>query len=141
MRIAAGEQRDIISQRYQFLGQPVYHSLGSAIKFGGNSLRQRSNLRDAHLFFSCLWSWITKAPSPSWHRHAELGTFSHLRSSLEQRTSSAAAYFLHSRVLLMPLRPIRLLPLPMLQDCCAEMAASREPERRVRRSLACDVSR
>src|SRR4030081_2737763 len=25
--ITAGEQRDVVSQRYQFLGQPVYHSL------------------------------------------------------------------------------------------------------------------
>jgi hypothetical protein len=30
----------------------VYHPFGAAIKFGWNSLRQRSNLRDAHLYLS-----------------------------------------------------------------------------------------
>ena len=54
--IAAGEQRDVVSQRHQFLGQPVHHPFGAAIKFGWNSLRQRSNLRDAHLTVSCLLS-------------------------------------------------------------------------------------
>jgi hypothetical protein len=32
----------------------VHHALGAAVKFGGNSLRQRSNLRDAHLSVSFL---------------------------------------------------------------------------------------
>jgi len=27
---------------------------GAAVQFGGNSLRQRGNLRDAHLSVSCL---------------------------------------------------------------------------------------
>src|ERR1700749_2528468 len=35
----------------------MHHPLGAAIKLGWNSLRQRSNLRDAHLTFSCLRSW------------------------------------------------------------------------------------
>ena len=52
--IAAGEQRDIISQRYQFLGQPVYHPFGATIKLRGYSLRQRSNLRDAHFTYLLL---------------------------------------------------------------------------------------
>jgi len=33
--IAAGEQRDIVSQRYQFLGEPVYHPFGATIKLRG----------------------------------------------------------------------------------------------------------
>src|SRR5215813_8581393 len=41
-----------MSQRDQFLGQPMHHPLGAAIKLGWNSLRQRSYLRDAHLTFS-----------------------------------------------------------------------------------------
>ena len=52
--IAAGKQRDVVSQCHQFLGQPVHYPLGAAIQFGGNSLRQRGNLRDAHLTVSCL---------------------------------------------------------------------------------------
>jgi hypothetical protein len=46
--VTAGEQRDVVSQCDKFLGQPVDHPFGSAIQFGWNSLRQRSNLRDAH---------------------------------------------------------------------------------------------
>ena len=51
LRIAAGEQRDVVSERDQFLGQPVHHPFGAAIKLGGDSLRQRSNLRDAHRIY------------------------------------------------------------------------------------------
>ena len=47
--IAAGKQGDVVPQCHEFLGQPVYHPLGSAIKPGRNRLRQWSNLRDAHL--------------------------------------------------------------------------------------------
>jgi hypothetical protein len=32
----------------------MHHPLGAAIKLGWNSLRQRSNLRDAHLTTSCV---------------------------------------------------------------------------------------
>src|SRR5262249_21759250 len=49
LRGAAGEQCDVVPERDEFLGQPVHHPLGAAIKLGWNSLRQRSNLRDAHL--------------------------------------------------------------------------------------------
>ena len=52
--IAAGKQRDIVTQCHEFLRQPVHHPLGAAIKFGGNSLRQRGDLRDAHICVSCL---------------------------------------------------------------------------------------
>jgi hypothetical protein len=41
-------------------------------------------------------------------RYAQIGTFSHLRGSLEQ------AYFFHITVLLMPSRPIRYPLLSML---------------------------
>jgi ATP-binding cassette subfamily B protein len=61
-----------------------------------------------------------KAPFSSWHRHAESGTFSHLRSSSKQ------AYFFHITVLLMPSSPIRFPPGLMLQNCCAVMAMRRE---------------
>src|SRR5579863_5654200 len=52
-RIAAGKKRDLVPECDEFLGQPVYHPLGSAIKLGWNRLRQRSYLRDAHLRLSC----------------------------------------------------------------------------------------
>jgi hypothetical protein len=63
-----------------------------------------------------------KAPCLRWHRYAESGTFSHLRSSLEQ------AYFFHTVVLLMPSDPIRFSFELMLQNCCAVMAKRRELE-------------
>jgi hypothetical protein len=62
------------------------------------------------------------APGSRWHLHAESGTFSHLRSSLEQ------ALFFHIMVLLMPSRSIRFLLMQMLQKCCAVMAARRNFE-------------
>jgi hypothetical protein len=52
LRVAAGEQRDVVSQRYEFLGQPVHHPFGAAVEFGWNSLRQRRDLRDAHFSVS-----------------------------------------------------------------------------------------
>jgi hypothetical protein len=63
-----------------------------------------------------------KAPWSRWHRHAEMGTFSHVRSSLQR------AYFFHTRVVLMPSRRIRFLSKQMLQNCCAVMAAQRNFE-------------
>jgi hypothetical protein len=54
--------------------------------------------------------------------HAEIGTFSHLRSSFEQ------AHFFHIVVSLMPSHSIRFLPLLLLQNCCAVMAMLREIE-------------
>jgi hypothetical protein len=63
-----------------------------------------------------------KAPLSSWHRHAESGTFSHLRSSLQQ------AYFFHITVLLMPSGRISFHQMLMLQNCCAVMAARRNFE-------------
>src|ERR1035437_347703 len=134
LRITTGEQRDVVSQRYQFLGQPVYHPLGSAIKLGGNSLRQRGNLRDAHLSVSCCRRGEQEAPSRSWHRHAAEGTFPHVRSSPKD------AHFFHTMVLLMPLRPIRLLPLLMLQHCCAVMAARWQWRRSILPSIEWNVS-
>ena len=50
--IAAGEQGNVVSQRHQFLGQPVHDPFGAAIQFGRNGLRQWGNLRDAHLTVS-----------------------------------------------------------------------------------------
>src|SRR5579859_1683643 len=50
--VAAGEQCDVMSQCDQFFGEPMHHPLGAAIKLGWNSLRQRRDLRDAHLTFS-----------------------------------------------------------------------------------------
>jgi hypothetical protein len=32
----------------------VHDPFGAAVQFGGNSLRQRGNLRDAHHYVSCL---------------------------------------------------------------------------------------
>jgi hypothetical protein len=48
LRIAAGEQRDVVAKRHQLLGEPGNHSLGSAIQFRGNRLGQRCNLRNTH---------------------------------------------------------------------------------------------
>src|SRR6266436_4996840 len=47
-----------MSECYQLFRQPIHHPFGAAIKFGWNSLRQRSNLRDAHLTISCLQSRV-----------------------------------------------------------------------------------
>ena len=127
--IAAGEQRDIISKRYQFLGQPVYHPFGATIQFGGNSLRQRGNLRNAHLHISFVIVNDQNALWPRWHRHAETGTFSHLRSSLEQ------AYFFHITVLLMPSRPVRSHSLSMRDKCCGAMASRRQLRSRLHHSI------
>ena len=55
-RIAAGEQRHVVTERDQFLGQPGYHPLGAAIELGRDSLGQRRNLCDVHrtdLVFYC----------------------------------------------------------------------------------------
>src|SRR5271169_4495418 len=105
-----------MSEGYQLFGQPMHHPFGAAIKFGWNSLRQRSNLRDAHLTVSFLRSWVNRPPFGR-HGHAGEGTFSHLRSSPPGR------YFFHTMVLLVPPRPIRFSPWLMLHDWRAAMAA------------------
>src|ERR1700676_5169375 len=43
-----------------------------------------------------------KAPLSSWHRHAESGTFSHLRSSLQEAYFFDITVLFHITVLLMP---------------------------------------
>jgi hypothetical protein len=50
------------------------------------------------------------------------------------------AYFFHIAVLLMPSHPIRYLPLSMLCECCAVMAARREGWSRLPHSVARTVS-
>src|SRR5947209_18743503 len=47
-RIAAGEQRDLVPERDEFLDEPVNDPFGSAVKPGRNGLRQRGNLRNVH---------------------------------------------------------------------------------------------
>src|SRR5882757_8422517 len=49
-----------MSKCYKFFGQPVHDPFGAAVQFGGNSLRQRGNLRDAHL---CLLYLVWVKPS------------------------------------------------------------------------------
>jgi len=79
--IAAGEQRDIVSQTLPVPRQPVHDPFGAAVEFGGQP-RQRGNLRDAHSPFLCLLS-SEQSPQPlAGTRHADRGTFPHLRSSL-----------------------------------------------------------
>src|ERR1700746_2512165 len=70
----------------QFLGQPMYDPLSSAIKPGGNCLRQRSYLRDAHLSVSCC-DHLMRAPVFRRCRRNLKGTFPHLRSSTTRPTS------------------------------------------------------
>ncbi len=62
--IAAGEQRDVVAQCNEFLGEPVHHPLGAAVQFGGDGLRQRGDLRDAHICISCVECWLNEALSP-----------------------------------------------------------------------------
>jgi hypothetical protein len=69
---------------------------------------------------SCLHMRLKGRPLAVLDRHADSGTFPHVRSSLVD------AYFFHSVVLLMPSGPIRFRALLMLQDCCAVMAGWRE---------------
>ena len=82
----------------------------------GNSLRQRSNLRDAHRIFSCLMCCgvihSPALPRTEHRRCLKAGTFSHLRSSLED------AHFFHTAVLLMP-SAAQISSASMLQNCCA----------------------
>jgi hypothetical protein len=86
------------------------------------------------IYASPMLSFGNKAPKFGWHRHAEIGTFSHLRSSFEQ------AHFFHIVVSLMPSHPIRFLPLSLLQNCCAVMASLRESQNGDSRLLARNVS-
>ena len=65
MRIAAGEKRHVVTQRDEFLCQPVNHTFSAAIQFRRNSLRQRSNLRDAHLITSCHIHVVMRFRKPS----------------------------------------------------------------------------
>src|ERR1700759_1739136 len=119
-----------MAERHQLLRQPMHHPLGAAIKLGWNSLRQRSNLRDAHLTFSCLRSWM-KSPSRR-HRHAaNEGTSLHLRSSLAQRL------LLRNEVrdVAMVMRAARKLRDGVtLQDLLVRNAATRELHARIHRS-------
>jgi hypothetical protein len=78
--------------------------------------------------------WEQIAPKFGWHRHAEMGTFSHVRSSFEQ------AHFFHTAVSLMPSHPISFSTMPMLQNCCAVMALLREIQNRDRNSISQNVS-
>ena len=47
-RIAAREQRDLMAERHQFLGQVGDDPLGAAIKPWRNAFHQRRDLRDFH---------------------------------------------------------------------------------------------
>ena len=47
-RIAAGEQRDIVAESHQLLGEPGNDALGAAVQFRWDGLGQRCNLRDTH---------------------------------------------------------------------------------------------
>jgi hypothetical protein len=55
-RIAAGKQRDLMTLRYQFLGQIGNHPLGTAIEARRHALEQRSNLCNPHAHFPCTLS-------------------------------------------------------------------------------------
>ena len=46
--VAAGEQRDLVSERNQLLGQPRHHAFGPAIELRRNRFRQRCDLRNVH---------------------------------------------------------------------------------------------
>ena len=48
LRIAAGEQRDLVAERDQFLGEPRHDPFGSTIKLRRHRLRQRGDLRNMH---------------------------------------------------------------------------------------------
>ena len=47
--VAAGEQRHVMTEIDQGLGEPGDDPLGAAVEFGRHSFRQRRNLCDAHL--------------------------------------------------------------------------------------------
>jgi hypothetical protein len=78
--------------------------------------------------------WEQKAPKLDWHRHAEMGTFSHVRSSFEQ------AHFFHTVVSLMPSHPISFSTVPMLQDYCAVMALLQKIQNRDGNSISRNMS-
>jgi hypothetical protein len=78
--------------------------------------------------------WEQNAPRFGWHRHAEMGTFSHVRSSFQQ------AHFFHTVVLLMPSHPSSFSTTPMLQNCCAVMGVAAEIQNRDGDSISRNVS-
>ena len=51
-KIAAGEQRHIVSEANEFFRKVRDYPLGSAVKARWNTLTQRRDLRDSHGFFS-----------------------------------------------------------------------------------------
>src|SRR3954451_12713410 len=107
-------------ERDQFLGQPVHDPFGSAIQFRRNSLRQRSDLRDAHLTISCFCFCGTQPLASSWHPACRNGNVLGCAKFLRTR-----ALVPHRR-LAMPSQPLRLSITEMLQNCCAVMAARGE---------------
>ena len=48
-RIAAGEQRHVVPQRHQLLGQPRHDALGAAVELRRGRFGQRGDLCDAHI--------------------------------------------------------------------------------------------
>src|SRR5262249_14543248 len=46
--IAAGKQRDIVTQRDELLSQPRDHTFGTTIQLGRNSFGERGYLRNTH---------------------------------------------------------------------------------------------
>src|ERR1700746_1339365 len=48
LRIAAGKERDLMTQSYQFLGQVRNNTLCSAIEVRRNTFKERSNLSNFH---------------------------------------------------------------------------------------------
>ena len=48
-RVAAGEQRDIVTEGHELLGEPGNDALGASVQFRWDRLGQRCNLRDSHV--------------------------------------------------------------------------------------------
>src|SRR3954467_3879629 len=54
LRVAAGEQRDLVSLGDELLSQPMDDAFSATIKLGWDGFSQRSHLRNAHRYISCM---------------------------------------------------------------------------------------
>src|SRR5271165_4615138 len=121
-----------MSEGYQLFGQPMHHPFGAAIKLGWNSLRQRSNLRDAHLTVSCLRSWMN---IPVLVAPACRG-----RERFRICEVPRGRYFFHTKVLMALSRPIRFSPVANVARLARSDGSTMELLRNFHHSIKPNVS-
>src|ERR1700760_344003 len=128
MRIPAREQCDVVAERYQLLRQPMHHPLGAAIKLGWNSLRQRSNLRDAHLTFSCLRSW-KKSPLVTAPARRDQGNVAAQAKFRRREVTSSTGGFARHDVAKKNIKLVQISLRTDIEICCAGQRTPRNSAR------------